>query len=123
VTGQEIDVRALDTARPLAADAVQKACSGHPGTAMSLAPLAYLLFQNVLVHDSVDEQWLGRDGLVLSAGRPSGPVPAGSHPGESDDGAPCFIGLVPGKATLPCVPGRPGGTPEPRLTDLVRVVR
>jgi Transketolase, thiamine diphosphate binding domain len=58
---QEIDVRAVDTARLLAADAVQKAGSGHPGTAMSLAPLAYLLFQNVLVHDPADEQWLGRE--------------------------------------------------------------
>jgi Transketolase len=68
---QEIDVRAVDTARLLAADAVQKAGSGHPGTAMSLAPLAYLLFQNVLVHDPADEQWLGRDRFVLSAGHTS----------------------------------------------------
>src|SRR5256714_13319014 len=68
---QEIDVRAVDTARLLAADAVQKAGSGHPGTAMSLAPLAYLLFQNVLVHDPADAQWLGRDRFVLSAGHTS----------------------------------------------------
>ena len=68
---QEIDVRAVDTARLLAADAVQKAGSGHPGTAMSLAPLAYLLFQNVLVHDPADDQWLGRDRFVLSAGHTS----------------------------------------------------
>ena len=68
---QEIDVRAVDTARLLAADAVQKAGSGHPGTAMSLAPLAYLLFQNVLVHNPADEQWLGRDRFVLSAGHTS----------------------------------------------------
>ena len=68
---REIDVRAVDTARLLAADAVQKAGSGHPGTAMSLAPLAYLLFQNVLVHDPADEQWLGRDRFVLSAGHTS----------------------------------------------------
>src|SRR5687768_15818507 len=47
----EIDVRAVDTARLLAADAVQKAGNGHPGTAMSLAPLAHLLFQNVMRHD------------------------------------------------------------------------
>jgi transketolase len=62
---------AVDAARLLAADAVQKAGSGHPGTAMSLAPLAYLLFQNALVHDPADEQWLGRDRLVLSAGHTS----------------------------------------------------
>ena len=68
---QEIDVRAVDTARLLAADAVQKAGNGHPGTAMSLAPLAYLLFQNVLVHDPADDQWLGRDRFVLSAGHTS----------------------------------------------------
>ena len=68
---QEIDVRAVDTARLLAADAVQKAGSGHPGTAMSLAPLAYLLFQNVLVHDPADEQWLGRDRFVLWPGTPA----------------------------------------------------
>jgi transketolase len=62
---QEIDVRAVDTASLPAADAVQKAGTGHPGTAMSLAPLAYLLFQNVLVHDPADEQSLGRDRFVL----------------------------------------------------------
>src|SRR5487761_1458196 len=68
---QDIDVRAVDTARLLAADAVQKACNGHPGTAMSLAPLAYLLFQNVMTHDPADDQWLGRDRFVLSAGHAS----------------------------------------------------
>jgi transketolase len=68
---QDADVRAIDTARLLAADAVQKAGSGHPGTAMSLAPLAYLLFQNVMVHDPADDQWLGRDRFVLSAGHTS----------------------------------------------------
>ena len=67
----DADVRAVDTARLLAADAVQKAGSGHPGTAMSLAPLAYLLFQQVLVHDPADDQWLGRDRFVLSAGHTS----------------------------------------------------
>jgi hypothetical protein len=55
----------------LAADAVQQAGSGHPGTAMSLAPLAYLLFQQVMVHDPGDDQWLGRDRFVLSAGHTS----------------------------------------------------
>ena len=68
---QDADVRAIDTARLLAADAVQKAGSGHPGTAMSLAPLAYLLFQNGMVHDPADDQWLGRDRFVLSAGHTS----------------------------------------------------
>ena len=68
---QDIDVRAVDTARLLAADAVQKAGNGHPGTAMSLAPLAYLLFQNVMTHDPADDQWLGRDRFVLSAGHAS----------------------------------------------------
>jgi transketolase len=68
---QDVDVRAVDTIRLLAADAVQKAGNGHPGTAMSLAPLAYLLFQNVLVHDPADDQWLGRDRFVLSAGHSS----------------------------------------------------
>lgn len=62
------DVRAVDTARLLAADAVEKCGSGHPGTAMSLAPLAYLLYQNVMVHDPSDPHWLGRDRFVLSAG-------------------------------------------------------
>lgn len=67
----DIDVRAVDTARVLAADAVQKVGNGHPGTAMSLAPLAYLLFQKVLCHDPADDQWLGRDRFVLSAGHTS----------------------------------------------------
>jgi transketolase len=68
---QDVDVRAVDTIRLLAADAVQKAGNGHPGTAMSLAPLAYLLFQNVMIHDPADDQWLGRDRFVLSAGHSS----------------------------------------------------
>jgi len=67
----DLDVRAVDTARLLAADAVQKAGNGHPGTAMSLAPLAYLLFQNVMRHDPADPLWLGRDRFVLSCGHSS----------------------------------------------------
>jgi transketolase len=67
----DVDVRAVDTARLLAADAVQKAGNGHPGTAMSLAPLAYLLYQNVLRHDPADPHWLGRDRFVLSCGHSS----------------------------------------------------
>jgi transketolase len=66
-----VDVRAVDTARLLAADAVQRAGNGHPGTAMSLAPLAYLLFQQVMHHDPGDDQWLGRDRFVLSCGHSS----------------------------------------------------
>jgi transketolase len=64
-------VRAVDTARLLAADAVQKVGNGHPGTAMSLAPLAYLLYQNVMRHDPADPLWLGRDRFVLSCGHSS----------------------------------------------------
>ncbi|MFK5647064.1 transketolase [Ornithinimicrobium sp. LYQ121] len=66
-----MDVRAVDTVRVLAADAVQKVGNGHPGTAMSLAPLAYLLYQNVMTHDPSDPHWLGRDRFVLSAGHSS----------------------------------------------------
>ncbi|MEV8370420.1 hypothetical protein, partial [Microbacterium sp. NPDC064584] len=57
----EIDRRAVDTARVLAADAVEKVGNGHPGTAMSLAPAAYLLYQRVLRHDPNDVHWPGRD--------------------------------------------------------------
>ena len=66
-----LDVRAVDTVRLLAADAVQKVGNGHPGTAMSLAPVAYLLYQNVMVHDPSDPAWLGRDRFVLSCGHSS----------------------------------------------------
>lgn len=67
----EIDSVAVDTARVLAADAVQKVGNGHPGTAMSLAPLAYTLFQRVMRHDPSDTHWLGRDRFVLSCGHSS----------------------------------------------------
>ncbi|HSF26590.1 MAG TPA: transketolase, partial [Actinomycetes bacterium] len=67
----ELDRRAVDTARALAMDAVQKAGNGHPGTAMSLAPLAYLLFQKVMRHDPTDPDWVARDRFVLSAGHSS----------------------------------------------------
>ena len=66
-----LDVTAVDTARLLAADAVQKVGNGHPGTAMSLAPVAYLLYQQVMRHDPTDPHWLGRDRFVLSAGHSS----------------------------------------------------
>jgi len=65
------DERAVDLIRVLAMDAVQKAGSGHPGTAMSLAPAAYLLFQRVLRHDPADPHWPGRDRFVLSCGHSS----------------------------------------------------
>jgi transketolase len=67
----ELDTRAVDTARVLAADAVENCGSGHPGTAMSLAPLAYTLYQRVLRHDPTDPTWVGRDRFVLSAGHSS----------------------------------------------------
>ncbi len=67
----EIDRRAVDTARVLAADAVEKVGNGHPGTAMSLAPAAYLLYQRVLRHDPTDTDWLGRDRFILSVGHSS----------------------------------------------------
>ncbi|MFJ9341175.1 transketolase [Streptomyces sp. NPDC101733] len=67
----ELDQRAVDTARILAADAVQKVGNGHPGTAMSLAPAAYTLFQKVMRHDPSDPDWVGRDRFVLSAGHSS----------------------------------------------------
>lgn len=67
----EIDARAVDTARILAADAVEKVGNGHPGTAMSLAPAAYLLYQRVLRHDPADPHWIGRDRFILSVGHSS----------------------------------------------------
>ncbi|GAA4526281.1 transketolase [Amycolatopsis samaneae] len=67
----DTDTRAVDTVRVLAADAVENCGSGHPGTAMSLAPLAYTLFQRSLRHDPADPHWAGRDRFVLSAGHSS----------------------------------------------------
>lgn len=67
----DTDTRAVDTVRVLAADAVENCGSGHPGTAMSLAPLAYTLFQRTLRHDPNDQNWPGRDRFVLSAGHSS----------------------------------------------------
>lgn len=67
----DTDTRAVDTVRVLAADAVENCGSGHPGTAMSLAPLAYTLFQRTLRHDPNDQHWPGRDRFVLSAGHSS----------------------------------------------------
>ncbi|GAA1758376.1 transketolase [Kocuria aegyptia] len=71
LTWTELDRRAVDTVRVLAADAVEKVGNGHPGTAMSLAPAAYLLFQKVMRHDPRDDRWTGRDRFVLSPGHTS----------------------------------------------------
>src|ERR1700752_4509255 len=65
------DERAVDLIRVLAMDSVQKVGNGHPGTAMSLAPAAYLLFQRLLRHDPADPHWAGRDRSVLSCGHSS----------------------------------------------------
>ena len=67
----ELDDLAVKTAKVLAADAVEKVGNGHPGTAISLAPAAYLLFQKVMRHDPKDDRWLGRDRFILSAGHSS----------------------------------------------------
>jgi transketolase len=70
-TWSELDDQVVKYSRALAADAVQKVGNGHPGTAMSLAPVAYLLFQKHLVHDPKDPKWIGRDRFVLSCGHSS----------------------------------------------------
>lgn len=67
----DLDTKAVNTVRVLAADAVQNAGNGHPGTAMSLAPLAYTLFQRTMRHDPADPEWVGRDRFVLSCGHSS----------------------------------------------------
>ncbi|MER5514118.1 transketolase [Streptomyces sp. NPDC002763] len=67
----DLDRRAVDTARLLAADAVQQVGNGHPGTAMSLAPAAYTIFQKLMRHDPADPEWTGRDRFVLSPGHTS----------------------------------------------------
>jgi transketolase len=70
-TYSDLDRKAVDTLRVLAADAVEKAGHGHPGTAISLAPVAWQLFQNVMHHDPADATWAGRDRFILSAGHTS----------------------------------------------------
>lgn len=67
----ELDTRAVDAARIVAADAVEQCGSGHPGTAISLAPVAYLLFNKVMRHDPSDAAWVGRDRFILSCGHSS----------------------------------------------------
>ncbi|HEX5542747.1 MAG TPA: transketolase [Micromonospora sp.] len=71
LTWSDLDQRAVDTARVLAMDAVEKSGNGHPGTAMSLAPAAHLLFNKVMHHNPADPHWPGRDRFVLSAGHTS----------------------------------------------------
>ncbi|MQA03149.1 MAG: transketolase [Streptosporangiales bacterium] len=67
----DLDAKAVDVVRALAMDAVEEVGNGHPGTAMSLAPAAYLLYQRLLRHDPTDPDWLGRDRFVLSCGHSS----------------------------------------------------
>ncbi len=70
-TWTELDNKAVDTARVLAADAVENVGNGHPGTAISLAPVAHLLFQKVMRHDPKNPEWVGRDRFILSVGHSS----------------------------------------------------
>jgi transketolase len=70
-TWTELDKKAVDTARVLAADAVENVGNGHPGTAISLAPVAHLLFQKVMRHDPKNPEWIGRDRFILSVGHSS----------------------------------------------------
>jgi transketolase len=70
-TWTALDQKAVDTARVLAADAVENVGNGHPGTAISLAPVAHLLFQKVMRHDPVNPEWVGRDRFILSVGHSS----------------------------------------------------
>jgi transketolase len=70
-TWTDLDKKAVDTARVLAADAVENVGNGHPGTAISLAPVAHLLFQKVMRHDPTNPEWVGRDRFILSVGHSS----------------------------------------------------
>jgi transketolase len=67
----DLDSKAVNTARVLAADAVEKVGNGHPGTAISMAPVAYTLFNKVMRHDPKDDRWVGRDRFILSIGHSS----------------------------------------------------
>ncbi len=67
----DLDSKAVNTAKVLAADAVEKVGNGHPGTAISMAPVAYLLFNKIMRHDPADEKWIGRDRFILSIGHSS----------------------------------------------------
>ena len=67
----ELDERAINMAKVLSADAVEKAGSGHPGSPVSLAPVAYTLYQHFIKHDPNDPNWEGRDRFILSGGHAS----------------------------------------------------
>ena len=67
----ELDQRAVNMSKALAADAVEKTGSGHPGSAISLAPIVYTIYQRFMKHDPADPQWLGRDRFILSGGHVS----------------------------------------------------
>jgi transketolase len=71
ISWTDLDKRAVDTARVLAADAVEKVGNGHPGTAISLAPVAHMLFQKIMRHDPSNPEWVGRDRFILSVGHSS----------------------------------------------------
>ena len=110
----DLDRRAVDTIRVLAADAVQKVGNGHPGTAMSLAPLAYSLFQRVMRHDPSDADWPGRDRFVLSCGplvdhavHPA--LPLRLRPGDVRPEVAAHVGLQD--------PGPPRARAHPRRRD------
>src|SRR4051795_1438712 len=68
---QALDKLCIDTIRSLSMDAVQKANSGHPGTPMALAPVAYLLYTRAMKHSPADPAWPDRDRFVLSCGHAS----------------------------------------------------
>ena len=70
-TWSELDERAIKMAKVLSADAVQKAGHGHPGSPVSLAPIAYTLYQRFIKHDPNDPKWAGRDRFILSGGHAS----------------------------------------------------
>ena len=113
----DLDQKAVDTARVLAMDAVQKVGNGHPGTAMSLAPAAYLLFQKVMRHDPADPHWIARDRFVLSVRplehhalhpalprrlRPRARRPQGAaHLGPQDPGPPRATATPPASRSRP----------------------
>src|SRR6201990_980418 len=67
----KLETLSVNTIRTLAIDAVQKANSGHPGTPMAMAPVAYVLWQKFLRYDPADPLWINRDPFLLSAGHAS----------------------------------------------------
>ena len=91
LTWTDTDRLAVDTARVLAADAVEKTGNGHPGTAISLAPLGYLLYHKVMSIDPSDPNWLGRDRFIMSAVHPVIPSRAGTR--AVRPGVPAYLGI------------------------------